>query len=268
MTGSIAAVQALCRELKLPTVAREAERLAEEAARQGIDPLGYLQQLLEQEASVRNERRAIRRTKEAGFPLVKTLEGFDFRRNPGLPEAQLRRLTDGHYIDTAECVIFVGDPGTGKTHLATALGVAAAEQGRRVRFVTAGRLVNELMESRDALELSRVVGRYARVDLLILDELGYLPLGKADAELLFQVLSERAERRSLVLTTNLPFSEWTSIFPDPRLCRAVIDRLTHRSQIIDTGKTSIRLEEALRRGRPQGLPAPSSIKPPDPTPSV
>ncbi len=247
MNGSIATTIELCRTLKLPAIASEAERLAEEAARQGIDHLGYLQQLLEIESDGRRARRAARRTKEAGFPLVKTFEGFDFTRNSALPEAQLRKLADGAYIDNAETVLLVGDPGTGKTHLATALGVAAAAQGRRVRFVSAGRLVNELLEARDALELSRVVGRYARVDLLILDELGYLPLGKADAELLFQVLSERAERRALVLTTNLPFSEWTSIFPDPRLCRAVIDRLTHRSHIIDTGKHSIRLEEAMKR---------------------
>jgi DNA replication protein DnaC len=247
MTGLIARIVAICRELKLPGVAREAERLAKEAERQGVDPLAYLHQLLEIEATERSERRAARRIKEAGFPRVKTFEGFDFRRNPSLPEAQLRKLADGAYIDQAETVIFVGDPGTGKTHLATALGVAAAEQGRRVRFVTAGRLVNELTEAKSALELGRVVSRYARLDLLVLDELGYLPLGKADAELLFQVLSERAEQRALVLTTNLKFSEWTSIFPDARLCRAVIDRLTHRSHIVDTGKDSIRLEEALKR---------------------
>ncbi len=247
MKGMIAIIIELCRALKLPAVGREAERLADQAVRQDVDHLGYLQQLLEIEIEARQERRAKRRTKEAGFPLVKTLEGFDFRRNAELPEARIRKLADGAYIDAAECVILVGDPGTGKTHLATALGVAAAEQGRRVRFVTAGRLVNELLEARDAMDLSRVVGRYARVDLLILDELGYLPLGKTDAELLFQVLSERTERRALVLTTNLPFSEWTSIFPNPRLCRAVIDRLTHRSHIIDTGRISIRFEEAMKR---------------------
>ncbi len=247
MNGSITAIVELCRTLRLPAVAREAERLADETQRQGVEPLGYLQQLLEIETGERRIRRSARRVKEAGFPLIKTLEGFDFRRNSSLPEAQLRKLADGDYIDKAECVILVGDPGTGKTHLATALGVAAAHQGRRVRFVTAARLVNELMEARDAMQLRRVVARFARADLLILDELGYLPLARADAELLFQVMSERAERRALVLTTNLPFSEWTTIFPDARLCRAMIDRLTHRSHIIDTGKNSIRLEEALKR---------------------
>jgi DNA replication protein DnaC len=131
--------------------------------------------------------------------------------------------------------------------LAIALGVAAAHQGRAVRFASAGRLVNELVEAKDARDLGRIVGRYSRLDLLVLDELGYLPLSKADAELLFQVFSERHERRALVLTTNLPFGEWTAVFPDPRLCRAVIDRLTHRAHIIETGMQSIRLQEALRR---------------------
>lgn len=248
MTGSTSMIATLCRSLKLPGVAREAERLAEAASRQGQDHLTYLQELLELEVAERDDRRARRRKKEAGFPLLKTLEGFDFRRNTTVPEARIRKLADGGYIDAAECLILVGAPGSGKTHLATALGVAAAEQGRRVRFVTAARLVNELVEARDAHELSRVVGRYARIDLLVLDELGYLPLGKADAELLFQVLSERTERRAMILTTNLPFKEWTSVFPDPRLCRAIIDRLTHRSHIIDTGRTSIRFEDAMARG--------------------
>ena len=125
--------------------------------------------------------------------------------------------------------------------------MAAAQQGRAVRFASAGRLVTALVEAKNAHELGRLVGRYRRLDLLVLDELGYLPLSKADAELLFQVLSERHERRALVLTTNLPFGEWTTVFPDPRLCRAVIDRLTHRAHIIETGMQSIRLQEALRR---------------------
>ncbi len=200
----------------------------------------------------RHQRRAIRRIREARFPRVKTLEGFDavgfdFRRNPALPEVRLRRLFNGDYINAAETVLLVGAPGTGKTHLASALGVAAAQQGRRVRFVTAGQLVCALTEARNALQLRREVTRFARPELLILDELGYLPLSKTDAELLFQVLSERTEKRALVVTTNLPFSEWTQVFPDARLCRAVVDRLTHRCHIIDTGTKSIRLEEALRR---------------------
>jgi len=204
--------------------------------------------LLEAEVEERDHRRAARRIKDAGFPIVKTLESFAFSRATHLPEALIRKLCDGDYIDRAESVILLGEPGTGKTHLATALGVAAAQQGRLVRFVTVGRLVNELVEARDARELSRLVGRYGRVDLLVLDELGFVPLGRTDAELLFQVLSERHERRGIIITTNLPFGEWTSVFPDPRLCRAVIDRLTHRAHIIETGAQSLRLDDAQRRG--------------------
>jgi DNA replication protein DnaC len=239
----------LCRELKLPTVARDASRLATEAARQGTAPLAYLVDLLELEIEERRSRRTKRRIKEAGFPVVKTLEGFDFARAPHLPEVLLRRLCGGEYIERAEPVIFVGDPGTGKTHLATALGEAAARQGRLVKFATAATLVTELVEARDAQELGRVVRRYGKVELLILDELAYLPLSRSDAELLFRVLGERQERLPVVITTNLPFSEWTTMFPDPRLCRAIVDRLTHRAHIVDTGSKSIRLDEALKRGR-------------------
>lgn len=242
---SEAQLVALCRELKLPSIARDARRVADEAERHGTGHLAYVMTLLESEIAERRGRRAERRTKDACFPIVKTLEGFDFNRSPAIPEGKLRRLSEGHWIDAAETVLLVGEPGTGKTHLATALGVAAARQGRRVRFVTVGRLANELVEARGAFELSRVVGRYSRIDLLVLDELGYLPLSQSDAELIFQVLSERHEQRALVLTTNLPFSEWTSVFPDPRLCRAVLDRLTHRAHIIETGTESGRLRDAL-----------------------
>jgi DNA replication protein DnaC len=232
-------------------VARESEHLASESERQGRSHLEFLQDLLQAEVDERGQRRAARRILEAGLPLQKTLEGFDFRRCPTIPEARVRVLADGGYLQRAETVLLVGDPGTGKTHLAIGLAMAAARQGRSVRFVTAGRLANELVEARDAYTLARVVARYARVDLLVIDELGYLPLRPTDAELLFQVLSERTEQRAIVVTTNLPFSEWTSIFPEPRLCRAVVDRLTHRANIIETGRKSIRLEEALTR-RPEG----------------
>jgi DNA replication protein DnaC len=237
----------LCRELKLPAVARDAARQATEAARQGTAPLVYLVELLETELAERRSRRAQRRTREAGFPVVKTLESFNFSRTPHLPEVLLRQLCGGEYIERAEPVIFVGEPGTGKTHLACALGEAAARQGLRVRFTTAAGLVTELVEAKDAQELGRVVRRYGKVSLLILDELAYLPLARSDAELLFRVLGERTERLPVVITTNLPFGEWTTMFPDPRLCRAIIDRLTHRAHIIETGKESIRLEDALAR---------------------
>jgi DNA replication protein DnaC len=239
----------VCRQLKLPGVARDAIRCATEAVRQQRDPLVYLVELLETEVEERRQRRAARRTKEAGFPVVKTLEGFDFKRAAHLPETRIRRLFDGEYIEAAEPILFIGEPGTGKTHLASALGEAAARAGLRVKFTTAAALVTELVEARDAHDLNRTVARYSRVDVLIIDELAYVPLARSDAELLFRVLGERNEQRPIVVTTNLPFSEWTTMFPDPRLCRAIVDRLTHRAHIIETGTKSIRLQDTLARGQ-------------------
>jgi DNA replication protein DnaC len=237
----------VCRALRLPAVGRDAARLASEAVRQSVNPLAYVVELLENELDERQTRRAERRVKEANFPVTKTLEGFDFKRANHLPESLLRNLAEGSYIDNAEPILFLGEPGTGKTHLATALGFAAAQQGRRVRFTTAATLVTELVEARDSRQLGSVVNRYSRVEVLILDELAYLPLSRADAELLFRVLGERQEQRPIIVTTNLPFSEWTTMFPDPRLCKAIVDRLTYRAHIIDTGNESDRLSQTIQR---------------------
>lgn len=237
----------LCRQLRLPGIARSAEQAAAEAGRQGKEPLRFLVELLQTEVDERIERRCARRLKEAGFPVVKTLAGFDFLRAPTLPEARIRRLFDGDWIRQAEPILLLGEPGTGKTHLATALGEAAIRQGYRVKFTSAAALVTELVEARDAQTLGRLIRRYGRVDVLIIDELAYIPLARSDAELLFRVLGERNELRPIVVTTNLPFSEWTAMFPDPRLCRALVDRLVHRAHIIETGQTSQRLAETLRR---------------------
>jgi DNA replication protein DnaC len=161
-------------------------------------------------------------------------------------------LAEGSWIDDRESVILVGDSGTGKTMLATALAVCACHQGRRVRFTTLAGLANELQEAQDGRELARVVARYARIELLVCDELGYLALPDGAAELVFQVLSERHERGSLIITTNLAFSEWTKVFPDPRLAKAVVDRLTHRAHIIDTGNESWRFRHGLQRKAKKG----------------
>jgi len=238
-------VISLCQRLKLTTLSKQAIPLSEAAVRQQQSHLDYLGTLLTDELEQRLLRRAARRIKEARFPQIKTLEGFDFASAPHLPEARLRKLADGAYIDNAEPIIFMGEPGTGKTHLASALGYAAAHQGKTVRFVTASFLANSLIEAKDARVLSRLTMHYQRFGVLIIDELGYLPINKADAELIFQVLSARQEQRPVIITTNLPFSEWTSVFPDQRLCRALVDRLTHKAHIIETGEQSARLQETL-----------------------
>jgi DNA replication protein DnaC len=242
-----ALIEAHAIELKLPTVRRRFRQLAAEATREQQTPVAYLAALLEAEMAERAERRERRRLIEARFPQIKRLEDFRFADNPNVPQATIAALAEGSWIDDRETVIFVGDSGTGKTMLATALAVCACHQGRRVRFTTLAGLANELQEAQGSRELARVVGRYARTELVVLDELGYLALPDGAAELVFQVLSERHERGSLIVTTNLPFGEWTKVFPDPPLAKAVVDRLTHRAHIIDTGTESWRFRHGLKR---------------------
>lgn len=240
-------IEAHAIELKLPTVRRRFRSLAEEALREQQTPTAYLAALLEAEMTERSERRERRRLLEARFPVMKRLEDFRFADNPKIPQATVAALAQGSWIDARESVILIGESGTGKTMLATALAVCACQQGRRVRFTTLAGLANELQEAESKRELARVIARYARTELVVLDELGYLALPKGAAELVFQVISERNERASLIVTTNLPFSEWTKVFPDPRLAKAVVDRITHRAHIIETGTESWRFRHGIQR---------------------
>ncbi len=234
-------------ELKLPTVRRRFRALADEAVREQQTPVAYLAALLEAEMTERAERREKRRLIDARFPQIKRLEDFRFSDNPKIPQATIATLAEGSWIDDRDSIILIGDSGTGKTHLCIALAVCACQQGRRVRFTTLAALANELQEAESRKELGRVVGRYARTELVCLDELGYLTLPDGAAELVFQVLSERHERGALIVTTNLPFGEWSKVFPDARMAKAVVDRLTHRAHIIDTGTESWRFRHGLNR---------------------
>jgi DNA replication protein DnaC len=242
-----ALVEAHARELHLPAIRTRFRALAAEATREQQTPLAYLAALLEAEVTERSERRERRRLIDARFPIIKRLEEFRFADNPNVPQATIAALAEGSWIDDRESVILVGESGTGKTMLATALGVCACQQGRRVRFTTLAGLANELQEAESRRDLARVVGRYTRVELLVLDELGYLALPDGAAELVFQVISERNERGALIATTNLSFAEWTKVFPDPRLAKAVVDRITHKAHIIDTGTESWRFRHGLDR---------------------
>jgi DNA replication protein DnaC len=242
-----ALIEAHAIELKLPTVRRRFQALAEEALREQQTPIAYLAALLEAEITERAERRERRRLIEARFPVIKNLEEFRFQDNPKIPQATIAALAQGSWIDDRESVILIGESGTGKTMLATALAVCACQQGRRVRFTTLAALANELQEAESKRELARVIARYARTELVVLDELGYLALPDGAAELVFQVISERNERASLIVTTNLPFGEWTKVFPDARLAKAVVDRITHRAHIIETGTESWRFRHGIQR---------------------
>jgi DNA replication protein DnaC len=238
-----------CKALRLPTVAGQATRLAAQAERERHSYLGYLEAILTAEVEERERHAVRRRLQEAHLPRVKTLEEFDFSKAPSVSAAGIAALAEGGYIGQAEPVVFIGDSGTGKTHLLTGLCVAACRQKRRVRFTTAANLVNELVEAKQQLQLRRVLGRWARYDLIAIDEVGYVPLAEVGAEFLFQVVAERAEKAAVILTTNLPFSEWTQVIPNARLCKALLDRITDRAHIIETGTESYRFRRTLDRRR-------------------
>jgi DNA replication protein DnaC len=241
-----------CRVLHLPTVAGQCGPLAVQATREGQTHLGYLEALLAAEVDERERHAIARRLKDAHLPRLKTLEEFDFAQAPKVSATQIRTLADGDYIPRTEPVVLIGDCGTGKTHLLTGLCVAACRQRRRVRFTTAAALVNELVEAKHAMQLARVLARYARYDVIAIDEVGYVPLADVGAELLFQIIADRTERAALLLTTNLPFSEWTQVIPNTRLCQAVLDRITDRAHIIDTGHESYRFRRTSETRQKKG----------------
>jgi len=249
MTGALplteeaatAAIVAACRELKLPAVAAEAVRLADIATRERLTHRAYLAALLAAEVDESRSRRIARRIADARFPRTKRLADFDCALAPSVSPATLATLAAGAYLASGDPVVLLGDSGTGKTHLLIGLGIAACEAGRRVRYTTTAALVNELVEAAAEHRLSRAVGHYARLDLLCLDEFGYLHLDPRGAELLFQVLTAREERASIAVASNASFSEWGSVFPDARLAAAVVDRLTFRAHIVETGSESYRL---------------------------
>ena len=241
-----------CKPLHLPTIAGQCASLAEAALREHQSHLAYLDALLVAELEEREQHTIQRRLRDAHLPKVKTLEEFDFNQAPLLSATQLWELAAGGYIERTEPVVFIGDCGTGKTHLLTALCVAACRQKRRVRFTTAAALVNELVEAKQQLELRRTLARWERYDLIAIDEVGYVPLAEVGAEFLFQVIADRSERKAVILTTNLPFSEWTQVIPNPRLCKALLDRITDRAHIIETGTESYRFRRTLEKRSRKG----------------
>ena len=235
------------KQLRLPTIAAEHEKLAREAATQDQSYGQYLLQLTELEVAARSSNALRARIAQAQFPVIKELDGFDFTAVPSLNKRQVLELTQPAWLEAKENACFIGSAGTGKTHLATAIGLAVCRLGKRVRFHTAAQLVNQLEEAQKQYQLERLLTKLEKVDLLVIDELGYLSFSRAGAELLFQVIAERYERSSTLVTTNLPFGEWAQIFQGERMTAALLDRLTHRCHILEMNATSYRFKESTQR---------------------
>lgn len=234
------------KQLKLPTMAAEWEKLAREAAERDEPYESYLLRLTELEVATRGANAVASRIRAAGFPVVKEFDTFDFTAVPGLSKQKVLELARGEWIDQHWNCCLIGGSGTGKTHLAIAWGLSLCRLGKRVRFSTAANLVTLLEEAQQQHRLDRVLTQLDRVDLLIVDELGYLSFSRVGAELLFQVFADRYERGSLLLTSNLPFGEWGSVFQGERMTAALLDRLTHRCHIFEMNGESYRFRESMK----------------------
>ena len=240
------------KQLKLPTVLREYDKLARECARDGVDHPRYLLRLVELELIDRERRLVERRIRQARFPATKSLDSFTFTAIPSLNKMLVTELARCEYILRRENIIALGNSGTGKTHIALSMGLAACQKGFSVGFTTAVGLAHQLMEARDERRLIKLQRELQAVKLLIIDELGYVPLSPTGAELLFEVFSQRYEHGSTIITSNLPFEEWTSVFGSERLTGALLDRLTHHVHILTMNGDSYRLAQSAGRRRPQG----------------
>jgi len=235
--------------LRLPTFLREYDKLAQQCAAEGVDYPRYLLRLTERELIERERRMVERRIKEARFPTVKSLDSFDFTAIPSLNKTLVLELARCEYIARRDNVIAVGNSGTGKTHIVLGLGLAACQKGLSVGFIAAAAMVHELIEARDERRLLRLQRQLATYKLLIIDELGYVPLSTTGAELLFEVFSQRYERASTIVTSTLPFDEWTGVFGSERLTGALLDRLTHHVHILEMNGDSYRLKQSKQRQR-------------------
>jgi len=233
--------------LHLPSVRAECEQVARQAASDNLDYLGFLLRSCERECADREQRACRRRLKAAKFPQLKSLDEFDFRAQPSLPRPLTLGLARCEYLARRESVILLGGPGTGKTHVAIGLAACACQRGKKVRFFPVTELITQLLEAREERVLSRLQAQLGRLDLLVLDEFGYVPASQTRAELLFDVISTAYEKASVIVTTNLPFERWTEVPGNERLMAATLDRLTHRCHLLEATGESYRLKGAKQR---------------------
>ncbi len=245
-------VKSNLKQLRLPTMYAEFEKLSREAATANESYEQYLLRLTELEVAARSVNVLKAKIKQANFPMTKDFDTYDFSAQPSLNKPKVLELARGQWIEERQNVCLIGSAGTGKTHLAIALGQAACRSGKRVRFFTAAALVNRLEEAQKQYHLDRFLHQLDKTELLIVDELGYLSFSRAGAELLFQVFADRYERRSLLITSNLPFGEWGQIFQGERMTAALLDRLTHRCHILEMNGESFRFRESMKakKGKP------------------
>jgi DNA replication protein DnaC len=239
-------LKANLKQLRLPTMLAEWEKLAREAAAKNEAYENYLLRLTEAEVTTRSANALSARIRTAGFPVIKDFDTFDFAAIPSLPKQKVLELARGQWVEQHSNCCLIGNAGTGKTHVAIALGLAICRLGQRVRFVTAASLVTQLEEAQQQHRLDRLLSQLDRLDLLIIDELGYLSFSRCGAELLFQVFADRYERRSLLVTSNLAFSDWGSVFQGDRMTAALLDRLTHRCDIFEMNGESYRFRESMK----------------------
>jgi DNA replication protein DnaC len=243
-------LEAYLKRLRLPAIGRHYQELARQAAQGNLPYEAFLLALVEIEAQQREENAHQKRLRMARFPVIKSLDQFDFTTLPSLNKAMVLDLAQGGYLDKRENLILMGNSGTGKTHLATALGLIACQQGRKVRFFTAAGLINQLTEAQASLRLSYLERTLAQMDLLIIDEIGYVPFSEKGAQLFFQVAAQSYERQSLIMTTNLDFSQWPQVFGSEQLTGALLDRLTHHAHILTMNGESFRFRESM--GKKEG----------------